>query len=744
MKKRMTCLLLAGAMLAVCSGCQTTAPAPEASSTQTSEAASPAPAATPVSGSAAPSGLLGELPVLYDTALTPAVPAFTVAEDFSNLANADFLEYWSDEARQMLLQNGFVVVNSNADEFYPLYESNRYAYMPNFVTVDAALHTYHLYFLYLQRGTEEQHLLPLLQELTAGMLAESQAQAEALAGTDWENAARRNAAYFGVAAALLDPSGTAAALLASSGGAALPAEAAEELALIEAAADTAPSPVMNMGLEQPVLQEDYTQYIPRSYYTGSEELTRYFKAMMWYGRMAFLQSDEDMTRSAVLMNLALRDSGSRENWQRIYDVTCFFAGASDDANCSDYLPLIEAAYGESAGPSSLPGDDGAWQQLQASLQELRPAAINSIPIYEWEDRDESTAGFRFMGQRYTLDADILQNLVYRDVEESADGRQRLLPDALDVPAALGSDTALDILHTQGDTDYPNYDAQMEEMRTRMEQADEAVWNASLYAAWLNTLRPLTEARGEGWPQYMQSTAWQTKNLSSFLGSWTELKHDTALYAKQSYAEMGGGGIEEADDRGWVETEPVVFGRLSALAQATADGLDSLGLLDDGARENLARLAELNRQLMVIAEKELRNELPSDEEFELIRSFGGQLEHFWFEAVAPEGEEYFTPQQQPAALIADIATDPNGSVLQTATNVGTIYVIVNVDGSPRLASGSVYTFYQFTQPAEQRMTDQDWWVQLGKMPDENGEFHWDNAPSPAAWTGAYMPDDLYGG
>ena len=84
------------------------------------------------------------------------------------------------------------------------------------------------------------------------------------------------------------------------------------------------------------------------------------------------------------------------------------------------------------------------------------------------------------------------------------------------------------------------------------------------------------------------------------------------------------------------------------------------------------------------------------------------------------------------------------MLQTATNVGTIYVIVNVDGSPRLASGSVYTFYQFTQPAEQRMTDQDWWVQLGKMPDENGEFHWDNAPSPAAWTGAYMPDDLYGG
>lgn len=734
MKKRMTCLLLAGAMLAVCSGCQTAATTPAVHSAQTSEAASQAPAtAEPVPAAAAPAGLLGELPVLYDTALTPSVPAFTVAEDFSNLSNAEQLEYWSDEARQMLLQNGFLVEDSNSDEFYPLYEFNRYSYVPNFVTVDAALHTYHLYFLYLQRETEQQHLLPLLQELTGQMLAESQAQAEALTGTSWENAARRNVAYFGVASALLDPSD----------GAALPPEAAEELALIEEAARTAPSPVMNLGLAEPVLQEDYTQYIPRSYYTGSEELTRYFKAMMWYGRMAFLQANEDMTRSAVLLNLALERSGARESWQRIYDVTSFFTGASDDANCSDYLPLIQAAYGEKADPASLPGNDSGWQQLQASLETLRPAAINSIPLYEWEDRDESTAGFRFLGQRYTLDADILQNLVYRDVKESADGRQRLLPDALDVPAALGSDRALEILHEQGDTDYPNYDAQMDKMRTQMAQAEDTVWNASLYAAWLNTLRPLTETRGEGWPQYAQSAAWQAKSLSSFLGSWTELKHDTALYSKQAYAEMGGPGPLEADDRGWVETEPVMFGRLAALAQATADGLDRLGLLDDSYRENLSRLAELNRQLMVIAEKELKNELPTDEEFELIRSFGGQLEHFWFEAVAPEGEEYYSPQEQPAALAADVATDPNGTVLQTATNVGTLYVIVNVDGSPRLASGAVYTFYQFTRPADQRMTDQDWWVQLGKMPDADGEFHWQDRPVPAAWTGAFTLDSCYG-
>lgn len=740
MKKRITSLLLSAALLAACTGCRTSSAIDAllqspAVSDALSEAMSDAGAPTPAP-QAETVGLLGDVPVLYEAGLTPNVPEFTVASDFSNVINGELVGYWSDEAKQKLLQNGFVVASNGWDEFYPQYESNRYVYTPNFVTVDAMLHTYHLYFLYLQRQVEQGSLLPLLQSLTTTMLAQSQAQADALAGTDWENAARRNVAYFAVAAALLDPT------LASDSS--LPQEALQELSLINEASAIQLSPVMNMGAAQPSHQEDYTQYIPRSYYTESEELTRYFKAMMWYGRMAFLQSDADESRSAVLLNLALRDSEALESWKRVYEVTSFFAGTSDDANYNDYILLIENAYGSGVQPSELPGNDKGWEAFTASLETLQPSAINSMPLYEWEDRDTATAGYRFMGQRYTLDADVLQNLVYRDVEESADGSKRLLPEALDVPAAMGSDTALDILHTQGDTDYPNYDSQMEKVRAKIAEAPDTTWNASLYASWLNTLRPLTETRGQGWPQYMQNEAWRTKSLASFLGSWTELKHDTALYSKQSYAEMGGGGIEEADDRGWVETEPVVFGRLAALTQATSDGLEQMGLLDSESKENLAKLFTLNQQLMVIAEKELRNELPTDEEFELIRSFGGQLEHFWVEAVAPEGEEFFTPQEQPAALIADVATDPNGRVLQTATDVGTIYVLVNVDNSPRIAVGTVYTFYEFTQPIAERMTDQDWWAELGKMPDENGQFNWDDKPSPAEWTSTYSVKDTYGG
>lgn len=730
MNRRIVSLSLAGVMLAGLFGCTPSSrdADPPAQTPQTAEppsqTAGPAATGAQSTGATLPS-LLGDLPVLYDTALTPSVPEFTVEPDLSNVINADLVEYWNEDAKQALVQNGFVVTDGNR-EFYEGYETNRYTYTPNFVTTDALLHTYHLYFVYLQGRVEKNELSGELLALSRAMQQQSQAQYDALQGTEWENAALRDLAYFTVGTALLEPETPLPDAVAD--------VVTQELALIDAAAGNAESPVMNLGGADPAaaLTEDYTQYIPRSYYAGDEVLERYFRAMMWYGRMTFRASDADQTRSALLLTLALRDGEAKDLWQRIYSVTAFFAGTADDATCMDYDPLLTAAYGEDVTAAALPGNDGAFAAFCDSLSALAPAAVNSMPVYEDQDRDEATAGLRFMGQRYTLDAAAFQRLVYREVDPNARGEQRMLPEALDLPAALGSDTALAILTEQGDTDYPNYDAQMQAVRTALAQAPDEVWSASLYAAWLNALRPLTQTKGEGWPQYMRTDAWARKDLSTMLGSWTELKHDTALYAKQIYAEMGGPGYEERDDRGWVETEPVVFGRLSALSAATAEGLASLGLLEDADAENLDILAELCRRLMVIAEKELKNELPTDEEFELIKTIGGQLEHFWTETVYDEDAGIYSPQQAPAALVADVATDPNGAVRQVGTDVDSIYVIVSVDGSLRIACGSVFAFYQFDRPMSQRMTDSQWWFELGYGPDEEGNWNFDTSPQRPAW------------
>ena len=155
------------------------------------------------------------------------------------------------------------------------------------------------------------------------------------------------------------------------------------------------------------------------------------------------------------------------------------------------------------------------------------------------------------------------------------------------------------------------------LRKAVKEAPEELWSASLYAGWLYTLNPLLEEKGAGYPSFMTTEQWKKKALETYAGSFTELKHDTVLYAKQVMAEMGGGPPEELDDRGYVEPETEVYRRFAELAEQTADGLQTYGILDPADRENLTRLASLARSLETISRKELQNERLSDEELSLI-------------------------------------------------------------------------------------------------------------------------------
>ena len=281
---------------------------------------------------------------------------------------------------------------------------------------------------------------------------------------------------------------------------------------------------------------------------------------------------------------------------------------------------------------------------------------------------------------------------------------------------------------------------MNRLREALSQENNALWSASLYANWLHTLRPLLEVKGEGYPVFMQSEEWQKKDLECFAGSFTELKHDTILYAKQVIAEMGGGGYEqEPDDRGYVEPEPVVYARFVELADRTAEGLKRYGMLNSIEEENLTRLSQIAGQMLEISQKELREEVLTDEEYEFIRNYGGNIEHFWYEAAkaASGGEEGVEVQEFPAALVVDIATNPNGEVLEAATDVPSfICVIVKVDGKLKIARGSVYSFYQFRWPMEDRLTDTKWRQMMGVMEGDDGTYNMEKPVQKPAWTESY--------
>ncbi len=684
------------------------------------EAVTELPEDIPANGNGRPSLLSMEAPI--EEMVTPNVSPYTVDADLGNVENL-WQFYMTEEMAAKLSANGFVVWDDAGNEFFEVYEWNRYSLIPNFVTVDSMMHTYHLYFSYLLEQVEKGYLADDLAKLSVKMTESSAAQYEELKGTEWEEAAARNVAFFAVGARLL--------------GAEVPAYdyaeslISQELSAIDQAAGIGESVITGQ-------KEDYSQYIPRGYYEGDEQLERYFKAMMWYGRIHFVQEAEELDRSALLITLALtQDEESYGLWEGIYAVTSFFAGASDDSGVCEYGPLIDKAYGENISAGDLAGNQEAFDRFHEMTANLTPPRINSVPIMDGEDN--VIRGFRFMGQRFTIDGAIMQNLIYQNVREDASGNRRMLPDVLDVPAALGSDTALEILTEQGDTGYRNYSENMQTLREGLSASNKTLWSASLYANWLNTLRPLLDQKGEGYPVFMQNKEWTKKNLECFAGSFAELKHDTVLYTKQVMAEMGGGMEEEPDDRGYVEPEPLVFSRFYHLAESTAEGLKRYGMLDSKDEENLLRLSEMAQRLATISNKELLDEVLTDEEYEFIKAYGGNLEHFWIDAVKdPKGIE--DAKELPSAIVTDIATDPNGQVLEIATGLpDAIYVVVNVDGVIKIARGSVYSFYQFPWDMNDRLTDSKWRYMMGYQADENGNHIGYDAELPVKqpeWTQSY--------
>lgn len=643
----------------------------------------------------------------YTIDIQPVVKPYQAAPDLSNVENSKFFTF-SPPAQELLVKNGFVVTSSWGEEFYMMYEPNRYDGIPNFITIDSMLHNYHLFFNNLLERTEREYMVSELQKLNTMMLNEAQAQYKNLQGGAWENAARRNLAFFTVAGLLLNQ------------GIEIPApvkeEIEQEMVLIQEHQTMAVSPVMNIGTDVDVVEgfkEDYTQYVPRGHYTRSEELQNYFKTMMWYGRLNFRLKNEDETRSAVLITLALSTNDKmQQSWQKIYEPTCFFVGKSDDLGYYQYNKLLNQIYGNKLKADELTVDSDNWNKFLTEAQKLEASKLNSIPIFDetlQPDREKEIKGFRFLGQRYTLDADVFQRLIYREVKENPEGERRMLPRGLDIPAAMGSAEAYTILEDLGDTRYRNYPENMNKMKSYIAGLDKSIWTQNLYWSWLYTLKPLTEEKPEGYPSFMRNQAWNRKELNTYLGSWTELKHDTILYAKQVMAEMGGGGPDEIDDRGYVEPNPELYARLASLAALTREGLLSRELLEERDKVALERMEELALSLRDISAKELTNKPLSDEDYDLIRSFGGQLEHFWIEALRDyKGDLPPKFWDNPAALVADVATAPPDLVLEEATGmVSQIYAVVPVEGKLRIARGAVYSYYEFPWPASDRLTDQKW-------------------------------------
>jgi len=645
-------------------------------------------------------------------------------EIMADLSNVRIPYMLSQAQIEKLSQVGFVVSPGQEKEFFTLYEKARYDNLPVFVTSDSLLHVYHLMFSKVLRTAESNYFIPLLRQMNQALIIRSDEIYRQLQGTGWEDAARRTVAYIGVASRLVDPA------------ASIPTYAQDlvdvEVAQINAASGILPSPLFP-GLES---GEDYTQYIPRGHYTKTEELKAYFRAMMWYGRMTFrlkaLNPDvgKAETRSALLLAHTLRTTQVNgltglQAWADLYSPTVFFVGRSDDLTVLQYSDVMDSIYGNNPDLQSLVDEGKLDQFINLAVTLPAPRILGMVIVHD-QDEEQLTKGLRFMGQRFVPDAYIFRQLVFDNV--STLSNRRGLPKGLDLFSAMGSQRAYQHLDQAGDTQFEAYPQQMGKVRNWLTSLSIDEWTETLYNTWLYTFFPLIQIPMEGYPSFMRSEAWQDKQLNTVLGSWAELKHDTVLYAKQVYAELGGGPPPPppAPPKGYVEPVPVFYARLAALTEMTREGLETRGLLSEEDKQGLLRLETLARDLHSIAASELYGDALKPEDYERIRFYGGELEELTMLASDKEGEEQpgtpvFMEEEQQAAVIADVATDPDPGgpeffepiVLEVGVGrINEIFAVVPVvesDGSQYLqvAKGGVFSYYEFPWPASDRLTDEKW-------------------------------------
>jgi len=694
----------------------------------------PTPTQLPVASPTPPPGVRGPGFATYPEILAKlpaAYQGYALPIDLGTLGNYDSFTL-SDPQSAVLAGNGFVVTPAEWLEFYQLYENVRYEEIPVFVTTDSVFHVYHLLFDKMLRDLERERFEPDIRALTAACLQSARELYAELQTTSMETTALHTLAYFAVADALINPDS------------ATPPEVADlvagELALIGAHGGMNGSVIFSQGcpascnpcdpnpppecLEQPCLCEDYSQYVPRGHYTRSEQLERYFRTMMWYGRINMRLQKPSETQMALLITYILRHTTvdgepAGDVWAKVYDPTVFIVGSSDDLGFHEYGALWDVLFGADSSAADI-ADESKLREFVDAASQLPPPQINSMWVHISEDKEEVTQGFRFMGQRFVLDAYIFEELTWREVGTPA--APRTLPSGLDVMAALGSDASYTILDQTGETAYANYLEQMSKLREEISALQLDSWTQNLYWTWLYSFHPLLEPKGREYPAFMQTEAWARKDLHTALGSWTELKHDTILYAKQVMAELGGGPPPEPP-HGWVEPNPEAYARLLSLTRMTRDGLESRDLLTENTHANLMRLDSLLVFLLDTAERELADVPLTTEDYERIKYYGGELEAMTLAAADQDGEgmPFFEDEEQ-AALVADVATDPAGQFLEEAIGrIFEIYVAIpDGEGGVHIAKGGVFSYYEFPRDMrEGRLTDKEWRAILdaGEAPDQ---------------------------
>lgn len=615
-------------------------------------------------------------------------------------------------------ENGFVISeNRRFPSFTHGFETLYLEDLPLFISADSILHAVHRSYDDILKAIELTSLIPDLRRMLESMRGELAAGAGGALGSQ----ARADAdTYLAVALSLLDDQVAAPV----AGG------ASADIQALTQGARTAEG-WHNITLFGVARDVDYSQFKPRGHYTDTIELERYFRAMMWLGRIDFrlLETQPDHSQvfhrrqfeGALTLQAALNDTG-RAAWSRLDRTIEGFVGEPDNMVLPELDVLLEkigvtgldqlAEISDAKIADAILTHGLGTQRISSHIM-INGVGQGTMPL---------SSTFLLLGQRYVLDSHVFSNVVYDRVQG---GKVfRMMPNPLDVAfAALGNDQAAALLQSELDTYH--YASDLASMRILADAHESSFWEKNLYNLWLSALRSLSLRPDSPTPiglrpEVARTETWGRRVLNTQLASWAELRHDTILYAKQSYT--GGASCEFPDAQ--VEPVPEVFAALESFArhgQGIVAGLEfsSAAYLQPMIEAYFDRLLAVAGMLREMAEYQ-RDARPF-EDYHL--AFVNEAVRIHWGCGEPEGAEgwyprlFFHSSSAPEydPTIADVHTQPTdeggaavGRVLHVGTGMPRLMVVtMDTCTGPKAYAGLVSSYFEEITNDFERLDDPTW-------------------------------------
>ena len=256
------------------------------------------------------------------------------------------------------------------------------------------------------------------------------------------------------------------------------------------------------------------------------------------------------------------------------------------------------------------------------------------------------------------------------------------------------------------------------IRVLVDAHPQEMWRENLYTGWLSALRSLSptpevaDPAKAGLPTVAGSEAWSRRLLNTQLASWAELRHDTILYAKQSYT--GGASCEYPS--AYVDPYPKFYQELRQFAER---GKQVAAQFSQGDTAYFTRLSDVLTTLEEMAQNQRSGAPHSAAHLAFINqavkiepgcgepSFGSG----WYKDLfyAPNDAIELDP------IIADVHTQPTdeggspvGRVLHVGTGMPRVMVVTTNDCSGASTYvGVVSSYFEKITENFERLDDKAW-------------------------------------